>query len=160
MNETELRSANRTAVERYFQLHGVDRLQLFAEDGSKTIPFNPSHLKGFSWRGLDKLRENFEFNAKDLAEWRFYDMEIIPALDPGFFLVKTMGEGRHARGTSYKNFYLFTFLCREGKIVEVTEYMNPINGMVAGGFQIPPQYEWKANMPAFSGLECIDYSEK
>ena len=159
MNEQELRAKNQAAVEQYFQLHGADRLRLFTENGAKTIPFSPSHLKVFSWRGKDKLRANFEFNAKDLASWEFRDMEIIPALDPGFFLVKTIGEGTHARGTYYKNLYLFTFRVEDGLIKEVTEYMNPLNGMIADGFEIPAQYLWDGSKPPLDGLACVDYSE-
>ena len=156
MDANELRALNKDAVAKYFELHGLQRLELFTDDGAKVIPFNPSYLKVFRWQGREQLRENFEYNSRDLSDWRFYDLEIIPGEDPNFFLVKVKGEGHHSNGDFYKNFYLFTFTCREGKLVEVTEYMNPVNGMVAAGFSIPSEYLWdRATMP-FSAIEIDD----
>lgn len=160
MTEQELRAKNQKAVEQFFALDDTERLALFTEDGAKVIPFNPSYLKAFAWRGKEKLRANFEFNAGDLSSWKFYDMEIIPGLDPNFFLVKTIGEGYHTRGSFYKNVYLFTFRLRDGLIEEVAEYMNPLNGMIADGFEIPDQFLWDENRPPLDGLDCEDFSKR
>ncbi|HHV12157.1 MAG TPA: hypothetical protein GXX75_17925 [Clostridiales bacterium] len=152
MTEQELREKNLDTVKQYFQLHGSDRLRLFTEDGAKTIPFNPSHLKVFSWRGKEQLTNNFEFNKQDLKSWEFKDMEFYPGLDPNLFLVRCIGEGFHTRGSYYKNFYLFTFRMKDGLIQEIVEYMNPINGMVADGFVIPGEYLWDDTKLPFSEL--------
>ena len=142
MTEQELRAKNKETVEKYFQLHGAARLELFAEDGAKIIPFNPTAHTAFEWRGKEHLKANFEFNAKDLSTWEFTGMEVHPFLDPNFFMVKASGHGVHADGSVYENSYLFTIRLRDGLITELCEYMNPVNGLTASGMEVPKDLLW------------------
>ena len=151
MTEKELREKNRETVENYFKLHGAARLPLFAEDGVKVIPFNPTPHTVFEWRGKENLKTNCEFNSNDLSTWEFTDMEIFPFLDPNFFMVKTQGHGVHSDGSAYENSYIFTIRLENGLIKELCEYMNPVNGLTASGMEVPEDLLWDEEKMAAMG---------
>ena len=142
MTDEQLRAKNKETVEKYFQLHGAARLPLFADDGVKIIPFNPTPHTAFEWRGKEHLRANFVYNSKDLSTWEFTDMEFYPFLDPNFFMVKTSGHGVHSDGSAYENNYIFTIRLENGLIKELCEYMNPVNGLTASGMEVPKDLLW------------------
>ena len=92
--------------------------EVFAEKGRQLNPYVP---EGFP--------RSFDVGAMKCPRTLF------ATEDPNFFFVKFRGEIDIKAGGKYENDYLGTFRLENGKVVEYTEYFNPI--VMAKAFGIP-----------------------
>jgi Phenazine biosynthesis protein A/B len=71
--------------------------------------------------------ENFfvALERQNFGQMKF-PREIYATEDPNFFFVKFKGDIEIKAGGKYENDYMATFKLENGKVVEYTEYFNPI----------------------------------
>jgi ketosteroid isomerase-like protein len=115
-------------VERFFSaLEEADVeafLSIWADDGVQEMPYAPD---GFPRRleGKEAIRQQYSALPTNFRSMRF-PREILPLADPDRFLVRYRGEIELRAGGRYDNTYVGIFTLRDGRIVELVEYFDPI----------------------------------
>lgn len=136
-----LREKNLATVQRFFQLHGLERVEVFTEDGAKELGYGVDpEAPAPRWTGKEMLRENFGGNVSMFAGWTWENMAFYSTQDPNLFFVEADGHGKQAitgRETDYRNHYVFRFTMEDGLIKEMVEYNNPLQLMHAIGIKLP-----------------------
>jgi uncharacterized protein len=96
-----------------------------AEDVVIRLPFAPpgvaSELHGID-QALEKLAETWRM--KDRFAW--HDVVIRKTEDPELFVTTARSEAVLVSGQRYANKYIMLTRLREGKVIEHTEYFNPL----------------------------------
>jgi phenazine biosynthesis protein len=129
MSSEDERSANRAAVDRFFELPiGDERLELYADDAVKELV-----TMGLRWAGEDALKANTGQNADWFPEWTWSNVQVWGTEDPETFWVECDGAGRKvfAAGSDplpIGNHYVFHIRARDGRIALLREF----------GFKIEP----------------------
>jgi phenazine biosynthesis protein len=144
-----IRSKNQATVERFFELHGVERLILFAEDAVKKVAFSESD-EPTQWVGMAQLRDHFVGNSIGFPDWKYYNVRVYSTQDPNKFFVEADGSGTlilpgDVAPAVYSNHYVDIFVLEHGKIKLYIEHFNPLNTMKALGVPIP-----KWSLPNFT----------
>lgn len=120
---------DRAVVERFF-----DRLEAFdiegfaanfAENGRQLMPFSPA---GFprSLEGRDAIYTQYKNLPRNFTSMRFVDRTIRETAVPGEYLGTWTGRIELASGGRYDNTYVGLFQVHNGKLVQFTEYFDPI----------------------------------
>lgn len=152
MDEQALREKNFETVKRFFQLHGLERLEVFTEDGAKELGFGMDpESPAPRWNGKKMLQENFGGNISLFAGWTWENMSFYSTQNPNRFFVEADGHGKQAvtgHETDYRNHYIFRFTMADGLIREMIEYNNPIQLMYAMGVKLPKMADPVANTRA------------
>jgi ketosteroid isomerase-like protein len=121
-----IRSSNREVVEAFFDPDRRDRrLELFADDGVKEIPFAPPAIEPRTWRGREELERNAAENAERFGDIAHVDVRISSGDDPSeFWATSRLAAGATIFGRPYPQEFVHYFRLREGKIVLWREYFN------------------------------------
>jgi uncharacterized protein len=133
---TIMRDRNRATVEELFErleVMDVDGwVDAWAEDGVIELPFAP---EGFPRRveGKAAIRVYCRGISENFRAMRFSDLEIHDMLDPERFFVTYEAEVDLAGGGTYQNLYAVLFGVRDGRVVELREYFDPIRVIRAFG---------------------------
>lgn len=142
MTQDGLRDKNRQTVKRFFELHGVARAELFAEDGVKEIPFPASYGKPWRWEGRDQVLHNLTSNKSLFTNWKWEGLTVDDTQDPDKFWAEAIGSGEQGVGdldkpSVYRNHYIFCFKMRDGEILEMREFHNPLELLHSMGAEMP-----------------------
>jgi len=100
-------------------------LELFAPDGQQLLPFAPAGFPD-GFRGIDELSAAYRQLFRDYREVRFPELTFAAMADPERFLATYTTEIRFDGGRRYGNRYIATFVVKDGRIREWTEYFDPI----------------------------------
>lgn len=129
---------NRSIVNRFFlalENQEFDDLKIiFAENGRQLNPYIPA---GFPTRfdGSEAIFKQYNGLTENFGKMEF-PRSIYATEDPDFFFVKFQGKIEIKAGGTYENDYLATFRLKDGKIIEYTEYFNPIVMAKAFGLKL------------------------
>jgi uncharacterized protein len=119
---------NRKVVDNFFVALETQNFELlkevFAENGRQLNPYVP---EGFpkSFDGRDAIYKQYSSLPQNFGQMKF-PRTIYATEDPNFFFVKYKGDIEIKAGGKYENDYISTFKLENGKVVEYTEYFNPI----------------------------------
>jgi ketosteroid isomerase-like protein len=141
------RERNRATVRAFFATlealgSGEQVAALFAEDGRQVMPFAP---EGFPKRldGRAAIARQYGGLPAAYASMRFPGLVVRDLADPDEFLATYRGDIALKAGGKYDNVYAGHFVVRDGRIVEFTEYFDPIvlqrafGGRLEGTFSVP-----------------------
>ncbi|HEX9509099.1 MAG TPA: nuclear transport factor 2 family protein [Puia sp.] len=107
--------------------------EIFAEDGRQINPYVPEGFAA-SFDGVEGIYKQYSSLPQLFGQMKF-PRTLFATEDPQFIFVKFRGIIEIRAGGTYENDYLGTFRLEKGKIVEYTEYFNPI--VMARAFGIP-----------------------
>ena len=146
----ELREKNLETIRKFYELHGVARAELFAEDGTKELTFAATGGEPQRWEGKSEVIRNFTANGTFFPKWEWRDITIDSTQDPNKFWAECRGYGEQqiagaAQPAKYENHYIFCFKMRDGLIVEVREIHNPLKLMQAVGVELPEMPDAKTD---------------
>lgn len=131
-----MRDKNRSTVKELFRrLEAMDIdgwVDAWADDGILSLPFAPA---GFPRRieGKAAIREYCRGISELFRSMRFPDLEIHDMLDPERFFATYGVEVELTSGGTYDNLYAVLLVVRDGQIVELSEYYDPIRVLRAFG---------------------------
>lgn len=96
-----------------------------ADDLVMRLPFAPPGVLA-EMRGFDEVRDTLahHWGTKQSFQWR--DVVIRETEEPGLFVTTARSEVVLANGQPYRNSYVMLTRVRDGKVVEHTEYFNPL----------------------------------
>lgn len=120
--------ANRQTVDKFFIALETQNFELlndvFAENGRQLNPYVP---EGFpkSFDGRTAIYKQYNSLPAQFSSMKF-PRTIYATDDPNFFFVKFRGEIVIKAGGTYENDYISTFKLENRKVIEYTEYFNPI----------------------------------
>gem|GEM_PF-1199748 len=129
---------NRTVVNNFFlalETQNFEMLkEVFAKDGKQLNPYAP---EGFPeiFEGVDAIYKQYSGLTETFGKMKF-PRTIYATENPDFFFVKFKGEIEIKAGGIYKNDYLGTFLLKNGKVIEYTEYFNQLIMAKAFGIKL------------------------
>jgi ketosteroid isomerase-like protein len=112
------RAENLRIVEAFFDpAQQARRLELFADDGVKEIPFAPPVIEPRAWHGRAELERNAAENAERFAGVAHVDVRIYPADDPReFWATSRLAPGATIFGRPYPQEFVHYFLLEDGRI--------------------------------------------
>jgi len=119
---------NRQVVDSFYgalETQQFDKLrEIFAPNGRQINAFVP---EGFpkSFEGAEEITKQYSALPKLFGQMRFA-RTIHATEDPNYFFVEATGDIDMKAGGKYQNTYLGTFRLRDGRVVEYTEYLNPL----------------------------------
>lgn len=116
-------------VERFFEkLESFDIegfAENFAENGRQVMPFSPAGFPD-SLEGRSAIYNQYKGMPQNFKSMKFVDRAIRETSEPGEFVATWRGEIELASGGRYDNTYIGLFQVRDGKLVQFTEYFDPI----------------------------------
>ena len=126
--QTNQIATNRQTVDKFFVALETQNFELlndvFAENGRQLNPYVPEGFpKNFDGRAA--IYKQYSSLPANFSSMKF-PRSISATEDPNFFFVKFRGEIVIKAGGTYENDYIGTFRLENGKVVEYTEYFNPI----------------------------------
>jgi ketosteroid isomerase-like protein len=126
ITEAERRARNRALIEAFFDPELQDRrLELFADDGVKEIPFAPRTIEPRSWHGRAALERNAMENASRFTGIDHVDVRIFPGEDPDeLWATSRLAPGATIFGRPYAQEFVHYFLLEDGRIELWREYFN------------------------------------
>src|SRR5258708_416155 len=128
---------NKEVVDTFFIALETQNFELlkefFAEDGRQINPYVPEGFAA-SFDGVEGIYKQYSSLPQLFGQIKF-PRTLFATEDPQFIFVKFRGIIEIRAGGTYENDYLGTFRLEKGKIVEYTEYFNPI--VMARAFGIP-----------------------
>ena len=138
----ELRAKNRATIEEFFKRHGEARAELFAQDGCKELTYAANGGEPQRWEGKEEVLKNFTANKTFFPKWGWSNLTIDDTQDPNKFWVEGYGGGEQQiadapEPTKYENHYIFGFKMKDGLILEMREFNNPLKLMQAFGVELP-----------------------
>ena len=119
---------NKEVVDTFFVALETQRFELlkeiFAENGRQLNPYVP---EGFppSFDGAEGIYKQYSSLPQLFGQMKF-PRTLFATEDPQFIFVKFRGIIEIRAGGTYENDYLGTFRLENEKIMEYTEYFNPI----------------------------------
>ena len=128
--------SNAAVVDRFFEALETQNFEwlkeVFAEEGRQLNPYIP---EGFpkSFEGREAIYQQYSGLTENFGDMKF-PREIIETADPDLLFVKFKGQISIKAGGEYVNDYLGIFKMQDGKILEYTEFFNPI--VMARAFNI------------------------
>ena len=124
----EGRLINYQVVDRFFEALETQQFEwlkeVFAQEGKQLNPYAPAGFPA-SFKGREAIFKQYSGLTENFGAMKF-PKEIFTTSDPDFLFVKFRGEIEIKAGGRYENDYLGTFRLKDGKIIEYTEYFNPI----------------------------------
>ena len=127
---------NAEVVDRFFKALETENFEwlkeVFAENGRQLNPYIPD---GFpkSFDGSEGIYKQYSGLTENFGAMKF-PREIFTTQDPDLLFVKFRGEIEIKAGGKYENDYLGIFKMKDGRIIEYTEFFNPI--VMARAFNI------------------------
>lgn len=119
----------RQVVERFFETLEAFDIQgfadNFAENGRQVMPYSPAGFPA-SLEGRPAIYNQYKGMPQNFRSMRFVDRTVRETSEPGQFVATWRGEIELASGGRYDNTYIGLFEVRNGKLVQFTEYFNPI----------------------------------
>lgn len=114
-------------------------MAVLAPDFALEVPSNLSGTNDMadSWYGLEAADANFDTAFRIIAVTAFSELEFTPGQNPDIAFAEGLGAMTMANGRPYNNRYVFRFDSRDGKLVRVREYVNPITSAIAFGLPLP-----------------------
>jgi ketosteroid isomerase-like protein len=121
-----VRPANLRLIEAFFDPEQQSRrLELFADDGVKEIPFAPRMIEPRAWRGRAELERNAAENADRFAGIAHVDVRIFPSESPNeVWATSRLAPGATLFGRPYPQEFVHYFLLEDGRIKLWREYFN------------------------------------
>ncbi len=121
-----LRRSNLRTVEAFFDPSlEARRLELFADDGVKEIPFAPRAIRPRAWRGRAELERNAAENAGRFAGIAHADVRVFPSQNPNeVWATSRLAPGATFHGVPYPQEFVHYFLLEAGRISLWREYFN------------------------------------
>lgn len=133
------RNANEHTVLSYYTTLMQKDMQAFADlwadDATQEVPFAPE-IDGFDpvWKGKEKILAYYNIAIPGRRDHVFWIHEIHQTNDSECLIVEASAHSIVAStGKSYDQRYIVNFRLREGKIVLMREYVNPLAFMKAFG---------------------------
>ncbi len=140
---TQLQNASLELAKTFYEAKGRHDLDatmaLFAEDAVYVLPLSASGdpQPWFVHDGKDKVAQYQQNVLTRFSQIRMLDPEFTVSPDGGLVFVTARGDYVQADGnTPYHNVYVFRFQIRDGKIVRVDEYANPVTYAKLAGLPI------------------------
>ncbi len=114
-------------------------MALLADGFALEVPLNVSGSNDLSdsWYGLEAADRNYDEAFRIIADTTYTDFEVVPGKDDNVAFIETLGVMTMANGRPYRNRYVFRFDARDGKLVRIREYCNPVTSAVAFGLPLP-----------------------
>jgi len=108
--------------------------ELLAEDVVATFPLLDEALAP-SRRGYEEVRETIFQTTRMFESWDWQDMKTYQTDDPELVVTQARSSAKTVWGAPYDNVYILTGRIRDGKLVEFTEYFDPIRAaeLIKGG---------------------------
>ena len=121
-----LRRSNLRTVEAFFDPSlQARRLELFAEDGVKEIPFAPRAIQPRAWHGRAELERNAAENAGRFAGIAHVDVRVFPSQDPNeAWATSRLAPQATFHAVRYPQEFVYYFLLEAGRIRLWREYFN------------------------------------
>jgi ketosteroid isomerase-like protein len=120
--------SNKQVVDNFFIALETQQFELlkeiFAENGRQLNPYVPEGFPA-SFDGAEGIYKQYSSLPQLFGQMKF-PRTLFATEDPQFIFVKFRGVIEIKAGGTYENDYLGTFRLENGKIVEYTEYFNPI----------------------------------
>ncbi len=116
---------------------------LMSDDVVNTLPFSasgsttPDAFRVFT--GKEEVMAYFESAGQFIPTVSFVEAEITLSLDGETAFVENRGDMVLADGRPYGNLYVWRLDFEDGRIVEITEYFNPVTAAVAFGRPLGPE---------------------
>jgi ketosteroid isomerase-like protein len=134
-----VRAANLRVLEAFFDREQqARRLELFADDGVKEIPFAPRTIEPRAWRGRTELERNAAENAERFAGVAHVDVRIFPGENPNeLWATSRLAPAATFFGHPYPQEFVHYFLLEEGRIQLWREYFNSsvlLEALTSAGF--------------------------
>jgi len=132
------KDTNKQTVNQFFVALETENFELlreiFAENGRQLNPYVP---EGFpkSFDGREGIYKQYSSLPQHFGQMKF-PRTIWATEDPDLIFVKFRGQIEIRAGGVYENDYLGTFRLENNKIVEYTEYFNPIVMAKAFGIEL------------------------
>jgi ketosteroid isomerase-like protein len=132
----DLAQRNKEVVDSFFEALETEQFEklreIFAPQGRQLNPYVP---EGFpkSFDGAEAIYQQYSGLPQQFGQMKF-PRTIYATDDPNFLFVKFTGDIDIKAGGKYTNDYLGTFRLENGRVVEYTEYFNPI--VMAKAFNI------------------------
>ncbi len=128
MNKISLRERNLKIVNAFFdRLEAMEInsfIELIDDNCVQKMPYSPEwFIKELN--GKEAIYKQFK-SLPEVFESMRYDKIIEPLLDENKFLARFTGQIKRKDGTIYQNNYINLFTLRNGKIIEIIEYFDPI----------------------------------
>jgi ketosteroid isomerase-like protein len=128
---------NKQTVEKFFWSVEQQKFEIikeiFATEAQGFQPFAPEGFPN-NLVGSEGFYKEFSGLTARFSRMRF-PRQIYTTEDPNYIFMQFNGEMDLIQGGKYENKYLATFRFKDGKIIEYTEYFNPI--VLAKAFGIP-----------------------
>lgn len=119
---------NKATVEKFFTALETQQFELlkeiFTKDGKQLNPYIPERFPK-SFDGSEAIYKQYSSLPQQFGVMKF-PRQIYATDNPDFFFVKFKGHIEIKAGGVYENDYIASFLLKDGKIIEYTEYFNPI----------------------------------
>lgn len=93
-------------------------------------PFSPEGLPTIC-QGLDNFIVQTKAVFEPIETFRWHDIEVYPAQEQDLFFATAKSEVLLKSGKIYKNDYCFVVRTKNGKIIDHTEYFNPLRIIAA-----------------------------
>ena len=128
---------NKQTVEKFFssvEQQKFDMIkEIFAAEAKGFQPFAPDGFPN-NLIGSEGFYKEFSGLTTRFSHMKF-PRRIYATEDPNYVFMQFTGEMDLIQGGKYENQYLATFRFKDGKIIEYTEYFNPI--VLAKAFGMP-----------------------
>ena len=119
---------NKQTVEKFFSSVEQQKFdvikEIFAAEAKGFQPFAPDGFPN-NLIGSEGFYKEFSGLTKRFSRMKF-PRRIYATEDPNYVFMQFTGEMYLIQGGKYENQYLATFRFKDGKIIEYTEYFNPI----------------------------------
>jgi ketosteroid isomerase-like protein len=99
--------------------------ELIADDIVATFPLLDEALAP-SRHGYEQVRETIWNTTRMFESWDWVEMQSWQTDDPEFVVTRARSRAMTVWGAPYENVYILTGRVRDGKLVEFTEYFDPI----------------------------------
>ncbi|WP_111721064.1 PhzA/PhzB family protein [Homoserinimonas sp. OAct 916] len=138
---TELRAANKSVVERWFQAdlatkEGAAKMhELFAEFGRKELRYR---LEGTQELNGSELLDHHRELSGSVASWVWEDLKITGTQFPAVFWAFSSGRGMlDGSEEEYFNRFVHLFVVEKGKIRLLREWVDPALDLARSGKTVP-----------------------
>jgi ketosteroid isomerase-like protein len=126
--KTALVAHNKKVVSFFFdalERKDYDQLKNIIDANGKAFYASQAGAKSEAVSGNDPIKAQFKAYLDGFSKTDF-QTEVIATEDPTLIMVKVRGDLEDASGAKKATSYLATFKLKDGKIVEYTEYSNPV----------------------------------
>ena len=96
-----------------------------ADDLVIRLPYAPPGVLA-EMRGFDEARDTLAHHWGTKKSFEWHDVVIRETDEPGLFVTTARSEVELMNGAPYRNAYVMLTRVRDGKVVEHSEYFNPL----------------------------------